>query len=46
MLEITDRVLELQKIDMGKLVMVIVILALSCVFFALKLTYKVIEATY
>ena len=46
MLEITDLVLEFNKIDMEKLVVVIIILALSCVFLALKLTYKVIEAKY
>ncbi len=46
MLETTDLVLELKKMDMVKLVLVIVILALSCVFLALKLTSKVIEATY
>jgi hypothetical protein len=46
MLEITDLVLELKKMDMGTLTMVAVILALSCVFFALQLAYKVIELTY
>ncbi len=46
MLEITDLVLELKKMDMGTLTMVAVILALSCVFLALKLTYKMIETTY
>lgn len=46
MLEITDLVLELKKLNMVKLVLVIVLLALSCVFLDLKLTYKMIETTY